>query len=75
VGEPWLLAVPQFELRLDALKARPRVKAVRSLAEVAEGLRIAVCSFSNHAVSVTHFPLGSDQNPSIFSSIISAHSQ
>ncbi|KAF8517831.1 Sac2 family-domain-containing protein [Gautieria morchelliformis] len=44
VGEPWLLAVPQFELRLDALKARPRVKAVRSLAEVAEGLRIVAAT-------------------------------
>src|SRR5882724_941988 len=46
VGEPWLVAVPELEQRLDSLHARPRVKAVRALSEVAEGLRIVVCAVS-----------------------------
>ena len=53
VGEPWLVAVPEFEQKLDSLNARARVKAVRALSEVAEGLRIIVCtvSFWRHLLS------------------------
>lgn len=36
----------ELERRLDALKARPKVKAARDLAEVAEGLRIAVSALA-----------------------------
>jgi hypothetical protein len=42
VGEPWIHVVADFERRLDALKARQRVRAARDLGEVAEGLRIVV---------------------------------
>ena len=42
VGEPWLSAIDDFELRLEATKVRGRVKAARDLSEVAEGLRIVV---------------------------------
>lgn len=34
--------VADFERRLEALKARGRVRAARDLGEVAEGLRIVV---------------------------------
>jgi hypothetical protein len=34
--------VADFERRLEALKARARVRAARDLGEVAEGLRIVV---------------------------------
>ncbi|KAF8591436.1 vacuolar sorting protein, partial [Ramaria rubella] len=44
VGEPWLVAIPELESRLNSLKARPRVKAARGLAEVAEGLRIVAAT-------------------------------
>ncbi|EGO27851.1 hypothetical protein SERLADRAFT_383475, partial [Serpula lacrymans var. lacrymans S7.9] len=44
VGEPWIPAIDDFERRLDALKARSRVKAARDLAEVAEGLRIVAAT-------------------------------
>ncbi|KAF8529060.1 Vps52-domain-containing protein [Hysterangium stoloniferum] len=40
VGEPWLTAIPELAHRLDALEVRSRVKATRSIGEVAEGLRI-----------------------------------
>lgn len=42
VGEPWIHVVADFERRLDALKARQRVRAARDIGEVAEGLRIVV---------------------------------
>ena len=44
VGEPWISAIGDFEQRLDTLYARSRVKAARDLGEVAEGLRIVVCT-------------------------------
>lgn len=63
MGEPWLIAIPELELRLDSLKARSRVKAARSLAEVAEGLRIAVPFFPMFIVRLyCSFILGSNQN-------------
>jgi hypothetical protein len=42
VGEPWLIAIPEFERALDTVAARSRVKAARDMGEVAEGLRIVV---------------------------------
>ncbi|GJJ07494.1 hypothetical protein Clacol_001696 [Clathrus columnatus] len=44
VGEPWLTVIPEFAIRLDALKTRQRVRAVRALSEVAEGLRIVAAT-------------------------------
>ncbi|KAH7887619.1 vacuolar sorting protein [Phlebopus sp. FC_14] len=44
VGEPWIRAVHDFELRLDALNARSRVKAARDLMDVSEGLRIVTAT-------------------------------
>ncbi|GBE79633.1 predicted protein [Sparassis crispa] len=44
VGEPWISAIGDFENKLEALKARARVKAARDLAEVAEGLRIVAAT-------------------------------
>ncbi len=52
VGEPWIPAVADFERRLDALKARQRVRAARDLGEVAEGLRIVV--WPNSPVELVH---------------------
>ena len=53
VGKPWLVAMPEFEQKLDSLNTRARVKAVRALSEVAKGLRIVVCtvSFWRHLLS------------------------
>ena len=42
VSEDWIPVVLDLERRLDALKARPKVKAARDMSEVVEGLRIAV---------------------------------
>lgn len=42
VSEEWLPVIAELERHLNALKARPKVKAARDLGEVAEGLRIAV---------------------------------
>ena len=42
VGEPWISAIEDFERRLVMVKSRVRVKGARDLAEVSEGLRIAV---------------------------------
>ncbi len=42
VGESWISAISDFELRLEGLKVRGRVRAARDLGEVAEGLRIVV---------------------------------
>ena len=42
VGESWIPAISEFELRLEGLKVRGRVRAARDLGEVAEGLRIVV---------------------------------
>ena len=42
VGEPWIEAVVQFEAKLDAIKARGRVKASKDLGEVAQALGIVV---------------------------------
>lgn len=42
VSDEWIPVITDFERKLLALKARPKVKAARDLAEVAEGLRIAV---------------------------------
>ncbi|KAF9464409.1 vacuolar sorting protein [Collybia nuda] len=44
VGEPWILAITDFERRLETTKARSRVKAARDLGEVIEGLRIVVAT-------------------------------
>ncbi|KAH7914389.1 vacuolar sorting protein [Hygrophoropsis aurantiaca] len=44
VGEPWIIAIGDFERRLDVLNARSRVKAARDLADVAEGLRIVAAT-------------------------------
>jgi hypothetical protein len=43
VDESWIPAISEFELRLEGLKVRGRVRAARDLGEVAEGLRIVVC--------------------------------
>lgn len=44
VSEDWIPVVLDLERRLDALKARPKVKAARDLSEVVEGLRIAAAA-------------------------------
>ncbi|KAI9448141.1 vacuolar sorting protein [Lactarius indigo] len=44
VGESWLHAISDFELRLEGLKVRGRVRAARDLGEVAEGLRIVAAT-------------------------------
>lgn len=44
VGESWLTAIPELAARLDSLKSRQRVKAVRSLSEIVEGLRIVAAT-------------------------------
>ncbi|KZW04122.1 Vps52-domain-containing protein [Exidia glandulosa HHB12029] len=44
VSEEWIPVIGDLERQLDALKARPKVKAARDIAEVAEGLRIAAAS-------------------------------
>jgi len=53
VGEQWLTVIPELERRLSTLNARKRVKAARDLAEVAEGLRIVVCSMSGFPSNFT----------------------
>jgi hypothetical protein len=42
VGEPWIVAIGDFERRLETAQSRARVKAARDVTEVAEGLRIVV---------------------------------
>ncbi|KAJ7368456.1 vacuolar sorting protein [Mycena albidolilacea] len=44
VGESWILAIEEFERRLDTAKRRSRVKAARDLGDVTEGLRIVVAT-------------------------------
>ncbi|KAJ6539496.1 Sac2 family-domain-containing protein [Mycena capillaripes] len=44
VGESWILAIEEFERRLDTAKGRARVKAARDLGEVTEGLRIVAAT-------------------------------
>ncbi|KAJ8523544.1 hypothetical protein ONZ45_g119 [Pleurotus djamor] len=44
VGEPWIVAIGDFEKRLETVKARSRVKAARDLAEIIEGLRIVAAT-------------------------------
>ncbi|KAJ7178990.1 vacuolar sorting protein [Mycena filopes] len=44
VGESWLIAIDEFERRLDTAKGRSRVKAARDLGEVSEGLRIVAAT-------------------------------
>ncbi|KAG8932947.1 hypothetical protein FRC02_000298 [Tulasnella sp. 418] len=44
VGEPWIGAIEEFEQRLEAIKARARVKAARDMSDVAEGLRIVAAT-------------------------------
>ncbi|KAJ7498765.1 vacuolar sorting protein [Mycena latifolia] len=44
VGESWILAIEEFERRLDTAKGRSRVKAARDLGEVSEGLRIVAAT-------------------------------
>ncbi|KAH9179812.1 vacuolar sorting protein [Lactarius sanguifluus] len=44
VGESWLHTISDFELRLEGLKVRGRVRAARDLGEVAEGLRIVAAT-------------------------------
>ncbi|KAI0307267.1 vacuolar sorting protein [Multifurca ochricompacta] len=44
VGESWIPAIADFELRLEGLKVRGRVRAARDLGEVAEGLRIVAAT-------------------------------
>lgn len=44
VGESWIPAISDFELRLEGLKVRGRVRATRDLGEVAEGLRIVAAT-------------------------------
>ncbi|GLB33953.1 putative vps52 / Sac2 family protein [Lyophyllum shimeji] len=44
VGEPWIVAIEDFENRLVTTKARSRVKAARDLGEVVEGLRIVAAT-------------------------------
>lgn len=42
VGEPWIPVIQEFQQKLQSIKVRSRVKAARDLAELVEGLRIAV---------------------------------
>lgn len=42
VGEPWIPVIEEFQQKLQSIKVRSRVKAARDLAELVEGLRIAV---------------------------------
>ncbi|KAJ4497821.1 vacuolar sorting protein [Lentinula lateritia] len=44
VGEPWIVAIDEFERHLQVIKARLRVKAARDLGDVAEGLRIVAAT-------------------------------
>ncbi|KAF8450537.1 Vps52-domain-containing protein [Boletus edulis BED1] len=44
VGEAWIPAVTDFERRLNALRARSRVKAARELVDVVEALRIVTAT-------------------------------
>ncbi|KAH7105587.1 Vps52-domain-containing protein [Auriculariales sp. MPI-PUGE-AT-0066] len=44
VSEEWIPVIADLEHKLMALKSRPKVKAARDLAEVAEGLRIAAAT-------------------------------
>ncbi|KAJ7276548.1 vacuolar sorting protein [Mycena haematopus] len=44
VGESWILAIEEFERRLDMAKGRSRVKAARDIGEVTEGLRIVAAT-------------------------------
>ncbi|KAF8842691.1 Vps52-domain-containing protein [Paxillus ammoniavirescens] len=44
VGELWTPVIADFEKRLDALRARSRVKAARDLGDVVEGLRIVAAA-------------------------------
>lgn len=44
VGEPWIDAIRELEIRLEKIKARLRVKAARDLVEVVEGLRIVAAT-------------------------------
>ncbi|KAJ7283936.1 vacuolar sorting protein [Mycena rebaudengoi] len=44
VDESWILAIEEFERRLDTGKGRARVKAARDLGEVSEGLRIVAAT-------------------------------
>ncbi|KAJ7904667.1 vacuolar sorting protein [Mycena olivaceomarginata] len=44
VGESWILAIEEFERRLDTAKRRSRVKAARDLGDVTEGLRIVAAT-------------------------------
>ncbi|KAK7061930.1 vacuolar sorting protein [Favolaschia claudopus] len=44
VGESWILAIEEFERRLDTAKGRSRVKAARDVGEVSEGLRIVAAT-------------------------------
>jgi hypothetical protein len=48
VGESWILAIEEFERRLDTAKRRSRVKAARDLGDVTEGLRIVVRAILRH---------------------------
>lgn len=76
VGEPWLIAVPELESRLDSLKARPRVKAARAVGEVGEGLRIVVCSFVVVFLRLCYtLSLGSNQNSRVFPCVVPTHSE
>lgn len=53
VGEPWIDAVGQLEIRLQSIKARGRVRASRDLGEIAEALRIVVRRLSTIATFIS----------------------
>ena len=66
VGENWTTAIVELERHLETLKSRSRVKAVRDLGEVAEGVWIVVrmfqpCWFSGSECR----SLGCHKNPGI----------
>ena len=68
VKDAWISAIFEFEQRLNALKARKKVKAARDLSEVAEGLRIAVCQCRpSLLVNSQLFTSGSYQDSSLLS--------
>ena len=77
VGEPWIDAVGQLEIRLQSIKARGRVKASRDLGEIAEALRIVVrrlatlCSLTK--LLTRHFQ-GCHETPSLLPCFTTAYS-
>jgi hypothetical protein len=44
VGDPWIDAISQLEVKMEAIQARGRVKASKDLGDVAQALGIVVSS-------------------------------